>query len=254
MHPASPPLARAAAATRGTRRYASIVTDATCGALHVIAAHVLGRRRFGASGHFGLRASPRGVATPAFGPEPEVLRLAGPVLVREVGNEARSLALEGATLAQLADFAGADLASEYSAGAGMPPPGPPDEPFHVDGGQLDALYAWFDLGWRVLDSVISEPASGPGWSTVQLWPEHFDVGTSRGSGAGRGCNLGFSPGDAFSDEPYVYVGPWGAERPGEPDYWNAPFGAVLRRSAAVDAATCAGFLRHGLALLTGAAS
>ena len=59
------------------------------------------------------------------------------------------------------------------------------------------------------------------------------------------------PGDAFSDEPYVYVGPWGTERPGEPDYWNAPFGAVLRRSV-VDPAMCADFLRHGLALFTGA--
>ncbi len=43
--------------------------------LHRIAAHVLGRRRWAVSGHFGLRASPGGVATPAFGPEPEVLRL-----------------------------------------------------------------------------------------------------------------------------------------------------------------------------------
>ena len=223
----------------------------TCRDLHVIAAHVLGRRRFAVSGHFGLRASPRGVATPAFGPEPEVLRLAGPHLVREVGSESRSLAVDGATLAELAAFAGADLASDYSAGAGMPPPGAPDEPFHLDGGRLDALYAWFDLGWRVLDVVTSEPASGSGWSTVQLWPEHFDVGTSREAGPGQGSNLGFSPGDAFSDEPYVYVGPWGPERPGEPDYWNAPFGAVLTRADVTDAATCADFLRRGLALLAG---
>ncbi len=224
----------------------------TCSDLHVVAAHVLGRRRFAVSGHFGLRASPRGVATPAFGSEPEVLRLAGPHLVREVGNDARSLALDGATLAELADFAGADLGSDYSAGAGMPPPGPPEKRFHLDRGELDALYAWFDLGWRVLDTVTSEPASGSGWSTLQLWPEHFDVGTSRDVGAGRGVNLGFSPGDTFSDEPYVYVGPWGTERPGEPDYWNAPFGAVLRRSAVVDPAMCADFLRHGLVLLNGA--
>ena len=224
----------------------------TCSDLHVVAAHVLGRRRFAVTGHFGLRASPRGVATPAFGSEPEVLRLAGPHLVREVGNDARSLALEGATLAELADFAGADLASDYSAGAGMPPPGPPEKRFHLDREELDALYAWFDLGWRVLDIVNSEPASGSGWSTLQLWPEHFDVGTSRDAGAGRGVNLGFSPGDAFSDEPYVYVGPWGAERPGEPDYWNAPFGAVLHRSAVVDPAMCADFLRHGLVLLNDA--
>ena len=43
-------------------------------------------------------------------------------------------------------------------------------------------------------------------------------------------NLGFSPGDAFSDDPYVYVGPWGPARPGDDGYWNAPFGAALSRS------------------------
>jgi hypothetical protein len=219
--------------------------------LHRVAAHVLGRRRYAVSGHFGLRASPRGIATPAFGPEPEVLRIAGPHLLREVGSDSSSMPLHGSTLAGLAAFAGADLGSDYSAGAAMPPPGPPDEPLHLDGEELDALYDWFDLGWRVLDAVTSEPASGSGWATVQLWPEHFDAGCSLDLGAGRGVNLGFSPGDTFSDEPYAYVGPWTAERPGEAGYWNAPFGAVLTRSAGADAATCGAFVRRGLGLLTG---
>jgi hypothetical protein len=220
--------------------------------LHVIAAHVLGRRRFAVSGHFGLRASPQGVATPAFGPEPEVLRLAGLHLVREVGNEARAMPLDRVTLAELAAFAGADLASDYSAGAGMPAPGPIGEALHLDATELDDLYAWFDLGWRVLDAVTSDPASGLGWSTVQLWPEHFDVGTALDLGAGRGVNLGFSAGDAYSDEPYSYVGPWGPERPGERDFWNAPFGAVLLRDASVDAPACERFVRRGLGMLAGA--
>ena len=46
--------------------------------LHRLCAHVLGRRRFVVSGHFGLRASPGGLATPAFGPEPETLRITRP--------------------------------------------------------------------------------------------------------------------------------------------------------------------------------
>ena len=52
-----------------------------------------------------------------------------------------------------------------------------------------------------------------------------------GSSAGDDvrANLGASPGDAYEPEPYLYVGPWGPERPGDPGYWNAPFGAVLRR-------------------------
>ena len=35
-------------------------------ALHRIAAHVLGRRRYQVAGRFGLRASPAGFATPAW--------------------------------------------------------------------------------------------------------------------------------------------------------------------------------------------
>ena len=229
-------------------------TTTTRDDLHRNAAYVLGRRRFAVSGHFGLRAGPRGLATPAFGPEPEVVRLAGPLLVREVGGEARSMRLDGATLAELAAFVEADLASDFSAGPATPPLGPIDEALHLDGEELDELYGWFDLAWRVLDVVTADASAGAGseWSTVQLWPEHFDAGTSRDLGSGRGVNLGFSPADASSDEPYVYVGPWGPERPGAPDYWNASFGAVLPRSAVDRAATAADFLRRGLGFLTGA--
>lgn len=219
--------------------------------LHLIAAHVLGRRRFAVSGHFGLRASPRGVATPAFGPQPEVVRLAGPHLVREVGNDVQAMPLDGSTLAELAAFVEADLASDYSAGDGMPALGPPGAALHLEAEERDELYAWFDLGWRVLDAVTSDPSSGLGWSTVQLWPEHFDVGTALDLGAGRGVNLGFSPGDAFSDEPYAYVGPWGPERPGVAEFWNAPFGAVLPRSASADAPACERFVRRGLGMVAG---
>jgi hypothetical protein len=90
-------------------------------------------------------------------------------------------------------------------------------------------------------------------ATIQLWPEHFDVGTSLdpggggdGGGGDGGVNLGFSPGDGFSDEPYVYVGPRGAARPGPSAYWNAPFGAVLPRSQVGDADDCGTFIRTGL--------
>ncbi len=217
--------------------------------LHRIAVHVLGRRRAAVSGRFGLRASPLGVATPAFGPEPEVVRAAGPHLVREVGAQARSMPMDGATLAELAAFVETDLTSDFSAGPATPEPGPPDEPLHLVEEDLDALYGWFDLGWRVLDVVTSDQAPGRGWATIQLWPEHFDVGTGLDLGSGRGVNLGFSPGDAFSEEAYVYVGPWGPERPGDPGYWNAPFGAVVPQSAADDAEAAAAFLRRGLALL-----
>ena len=107
--------------------------------------------------------------------------------------------------------------------------GPVDTPLHLDPDESDGLSRWFDLAWRVLDVVTSDAPVGPGWATVQLWPEHFDAGTTVDLGGGAGINLGFSGGDAFSDEPYVYVGPWGPERPGDPGYWNAPFGAFVPR-------------------------
>jgi hypothetical protein len=226
----------------------------TRGDLHRLSAHVLGRRRFAVSGHFGLRASPGGLATPAFGPEPEALRITSARLIREVGNESRGLALAGATLAELADFAGADLDEEFSAGSATPALGPIDEPLELDAKELEELFSWFDLAWRVLDQVMAEQP-GPGrQTTVQLWPEHFDVGMTLDPGAGADdeaqVNLGFSAGDAFSDDPYVYVGPWGPARPGGGGYWNAPFGAALPRSLVHDAADCVSFIRSGLERLS----
>jgi hypothetical protein len=214
--------------------------------LHRIAAQVLGRRRFEVSGHFGLRASPGGVATPAFGPEPEVLRLAGASLVREVGADARSLPLEGSTLDELATFAGTDLAIEFSAGDNTPPVGTPDEPFHLPSEQLDVFYDWFELGAQVLDHTLCSHSAVRSGSTIQLWPEHFDIATEVELTAGSRVNLGFSPGDSFCPDPYVYVGPWGSERPGTAGYWNAPFGAFATNAHAPDAAACIEFLRRGV--------
>jgi hypothetical protein len=218
--------------------------------LHRIAAHVLGRRRFDVSGHFGLRASPGGIATPAFGPEPEVLRIAGTVLVREIGAEASAIALNVTTLEELAHFAGVDLDADFSAGANTPPIGPRDEPVHLDPKELTRLTDWFDLGWQVLDACTAQLGDGWTWTTTQIWPEHFDAGTAltRGDGS-TGINLGFSPGDDFSPDPYVYVGPWGEERPGDPAFWNAPFGAFATDAEAPDASAALTFLRTGLDLL-----
>src|SRR5438093_1388828 len=66
--------------------------------------------------------------------------------------------------------------------------------------------------------------------------------------------FGASPGDTSTDEPYLYVGPWTAERPGDASYWNAPFGAVVTRSQlmATDDPVAAGvaFARRGVELLS----
>jgi hypothetical protein len=217
---------------------------------------VLGRRRYAVSGHFGLRASSDGLATPAFGPEPETLRLTSTSLIREIGTQSSCEPLQGATLEELARFAGADLAAAFSVGAQTPALGPTTEPLRLPPDELAPIFDWFVLGSRVLDTVASALPAKWTQSTVQLWPEHFDVGTSfdfgrgdgDGDGDGDGVNLGFSAGDAFSEEPYAYVGPLGRERPGDPGFWNAPFGALVTRSQAGDVSSCVAFLRAGVAL------
>ena len=199
-------------------------------ALHRVAAHVLGRRRYQVVGRFGLRASPGGFATPAFGEVSEVLRVSGMHLVREGPGGAALMPLRGSSLRALAGFAGADLGANFSVGSDTPDPGDPDGVIDVEPAALETLAAWLDLGWRVLDGVAAGlgPEAEP--AVLQLWPEHFDAGTNVTLGADRNVNLGFALGDDLCEEPYLYVGPWGPERPGDPAYWNAPFGAMRRSS------------------------
>ena len=218
-------------------------------ALQRVATHVLARARYAAAGRFGLRATPGGFGTPAFGDAVEVLRVSGGVLVHERDGHASSMAIDGATLAALAEFAGADLGVPFEAGHDTPPLGDVDEPLTVDSGQAAALAAWWHLGWQVIDTAAADQRDA---MALQLWPEHFDAGTSVAVGDDDGdrCNLGVSPGDSFSDEPYLYVGPWTNRRPGDTSYWNAPFGAVLTRTQVEDGADALAFLRRGLELLT----
>jgi hypothetical protein len=226
--------------------------------LQRLATHVLARRRHEVSGRFGLRATPAGFGTPAFGDDVEVLRVAGTALVRERAGDTSAVPIDGASLTALAEFAGTDLSSPFEVGHDSPALGDTEAPLAIDASGAAVVAAWFDLGWRALDAVTVELGARAAASRIQLWPEHFDAACSVAVGPGDGarCNLGVSPGDDFSAEPYLYVGPWGAERPGDEAYWNAPFGAVLRRSDVVAApdplAAAVGFLRRGLMLHTGA--
>lgn len=220
--------------------------------LQRVATHLLARRRHDATGRFGLRATPGGFGTPAFGPPEavEAVRVAGTALVHEVGGDATSTSLVGATLGELAVVVGVDLTAPFSAGHDTPPLGDVDAPLEIDGGHAAAIADWFDLGWRAIDAAATA-AGRP--STTQLWPEHFDAGASVpvGPGADDRTNLGASPGDGFHDEPYLYVGPWGAGRPGDAFYWNAPFGAVLGRGDVGSLDEAVAFFRRGLDLLQG---
>ncbi len=221
--------------------------------LQRVAAHVLARRRADLVGKIGLRASPGGFATPAAGPEHEVVRVSGSLLVCErQGSAARTAVLDlaAATLEEAAAFVGVDLDAPLDLGHDAPPLGDRGARLAVDPAAADVLARWFALGWAVLDPVVSAAVEP---SVIQLWPEHFDAGADVVAGSSR-VNLGASPGDGFHDEPYLYVGPWEPDRPGDGSYWNAPFGAVLTHAelrASPDPVRAGiQFLRHGLALLT----
>jgi hypothetical protein len=222
-----------------------------------VAVHVLARRRHALTGRFGLRVAPGGIAMPAAGPDHEVLRTAGSWLLRERTGPAATtdaLDLRAASLADAATFAEVDLADgTFSVGHDTPPTGAADAPLAVDDASMAALAAWYAFGAAALDAVVAPDVDRLQPSVQQLWPEHFDVGLDVHVGEGRRANLGASPGDGPDGEPYLYVGPWGDERPGEPGYWNAPFGAALGfealRQQEDPSARAAEFLRQGLARL-----
>jgi hypothetical protein len=110
----------------------------------------------------------------------------------------------------------------------------------IDLAAADVLYAWWGLGNDVLRGLV--PASGETLSEIVLWPEHFDISVTVTLANGASANLGFSPGDDFSAEPYVYVGPWETKTG---DFWNASFGAV-RTYTEIQSGDAAAFLAEGL--------
>jgi hypothetical protein len=230
--------------------------ESTRTTLHTIAAHVLGRARYAGSGRFGLRAAPGGIATPAFGEAPEGLRISGTELIREVGAECTSVPIPGSTLRQLGRFAGVDLGAPFSAGNDTPPLGDTERRLDFSAEAAAVIADWFALCWQVVDGVIGSLPPGATATTVQLWPEHFDASTAVTLPSSEVVNLGFSPGDGFEPQPYLYVGPWSAVRPGDPSFWNAPFGAVRRRAELAGrpdpAGGCREFLETGLDLVSSA--
>jgi hypothetical protein len=217
--------------------------------LQRVATHVLARRRHAVTGRFGLRVLPGAVGTPLFG-DAESVRLTATALVREAGGRTTTIPFAGHSLADLAAHAECDLAAPFEAGHDTPSVGDPAAALDIDPAAAGALFDWLGVGARALDTVLAGRDAG----VAQLWPEHFDLGLDMGLGGGvaseRRCNLGCSPGDGFSADPYLYVGPWGPERPGDGSFWNAPFGAVLTRARVLQGEDAVAFLREGLGRLT----
>ncbi len=113
---------------------------------------------------------------------------------------------------------------------------------------MATVAAWYALGAQALDQVLALSGAAAAPAVIQLWPEHFDLAVDVAAGTTR-VNLGVSPGDGFSAAPYLYVGPWLEGRPGDPAFWNAPFGGFATIDAVSDVDAAVAFLERGLALL-----
>ena len=231
-------------------------SELTTNDLHRVAVHIVARARHQATGRFGLRVLPGGFGTPEFGDGPTRVRVTdGAIAIESTGSEGaqtRCTSLAGSSLRSLADFVGVDLTRELSVGTDTPPLGDIDESLTVDVDAAAAVADWWTLGSRAIDRVLLARGAEARPTVAQLWPEHFDLGLDVAVGSER-VNLGASPGDSFHAGPYLYVGPWSADRPGDSAYWNAPFGAVidagqiLAADVPVDAAVQ--FFTRGLTLL-----
>jgi hypothetical protein len=224
---------------------------ATRESLRTMACYVVAPARRAVDGHIGLRPTPGGFGTPPVGQPPLEVRIEGASIVVERGGRASRAPVT--TLAAAAELAGVGLDPDPGVGVDLPP-FDPTATLAVDDTAAAVLGDWYALGAEVLASV---GATSPGsLSEATLWPEHFDLAAVHHGGdpddGSRTANIGFSPGDAGSPDPYLYVGPW--ERDGLDDpFWNVSFGARLDHAELAQAAdpsvAALAFIGRGLALL-----
>ena len=204
--------------------------------LHQVAEHILTAALDAETGEIALMPSPGGFRTPPFGTDGRFLAVDGTELVAGGAEGFRRTALT--TLRAAAGFAGITP----GAPAEVYQPVTPldlDEPLMIDPAAARVLADWYQLGARALRGFAAEiPADQP--SAAVLWPEHFDLGITAGT-----INYGASPGDSDLPDPYVYVGPHDGPPPGDPAFWNAPFGAVRTIQQIGAAADAAAFFRDG---------
>ena len=211
--------------------------------LRALACYVISPFRKARTGRIGLRPTGDGFGTPVL-EDPPHLSVQGARLVLD------SHAHRITTLRAAAESAGVDLSPDPGVGHDLPP-FEPDADLAVDAGASYQLGAWYRFGQEVLDGLGPAPAGGS-MSEAQLWPEHFDLAVIVTLPGGDKANVGFSAGDGFHADPYLYLGPHdttgltGA-------YWNAPFGALLgyeELAAQPDAhAAATAFIAEGLELV-----
>jgi hypothetical protein len=189
--------------------------------LRALACYVVSPARKARTAHIGLRPATGGFATPPFD-DGSRLVVRGQDLAWDPGA---SITLS--TLRAAAAFVDVELSPDPGVGHDLPP-FRPDADLDVDASASAALGSWYRFGEQVIEALASRSSAGQ-VSEAQIWPEHFDLAVTVEAGDSDSVNVGFSPGDSFSDDPYVYVGPHDIAGLSGP-YWNAPFGAFLAYS------------------------
>lgn len=208
--------------------------------LRALACYVISPARKARTGRIGLRPVGEGFGTPAFDDGTRIV-VRGDQLALDPG-EATTIT----TLRSGAAFVGVELSADPGVGHDLPPYRPDDD-LAVDRDASLVLGRWYSFGQQVLDDLADSWPAGT-ISEAQLWPEHFDLAVTVELDHGDKVNVGFSPGDSFSAEPYAYVGPHRTDGLGGP-YWNAPFGAFLPYPGLTSAEGALAFVVEGLTRL-----
>lgn len=194
--------------------------SATRESLRALASYVIAPARWDRVGAIQLEPAGDAIATPAFDDGTRIVvhgdRLAfgsrGEIAITTLADCARLLDV---ALTDDLPHVGHDL-----------PPFEPDRRLDIDPDASFAVAQWFAFGQTLLDDLRETVAPPDELSAAHLWPEHFDLSVVLTSPGDRGMNVGVSAGDSYSDEPYLYVGPW--DMTGVTGtIWNAPFGATV---------------------------
>jgi hypothetical protein len=213
--------------------------------LHALACYAIAPARKARTGRIGLRPTGDGFGTPPFEDGSRTV-VRGDRLQVEPGD---GIAIT--TVRAAAEFLGVALRADPGVGSDLPP-FEPDALLAIDIESSIALGRWYWTGHQALAALgIRVGESMAAISEAQLWPEHFDLAVTADLSSGRKINVGFSAGDSFEPDPYVYVGPHDMTGV-EGDYWNAPFGAYERYEALASddqTASALAFIEAGIASL-----
>lgn len=211
-------------------------------ALHRLAAYVIAPARHRENGKFGLRWTNGGYGTPFFGDDRQI-RVELDQLIVQHGDQAQTEPIT--TLRAAAEFIASPIDTETAAEHDSPALGDIDETLTINSDAVHALSQWWGMGTAALERLRADDASVNA-SRVQLWPGHFDPAIEVGDESRRG-SYGASPGDATSDEPYLYVSVWWPDRlvlDNDDPFWNAdgyagarlPYAELLAAADPVEAA------------------